>query len=207
MIVLSFQCASATDLKRILRAIEKEDYTRALELLDKDLGEFPVNPGSKLIYAKLLSTDTLPFYDLAGSRKLISSALEDLGKADPKTMEEFVKLGFSKSDIEETFADIRNQTYDQYSTQNSVIAYREFLELYTDAPQKETALGKIDSLAYIQTMEVNTWQDYEKYLTDYPNSIYTYEAKEKYDLLLFQERVASRLPSGITPVWPKLFSA
>ncbi len=190
--LFSQQIHGATDLKKIIRAIQKQDFIKALELLDDDLREYPVNPGSKLIYARLLSADTLDFYDLDKSRRFINEALADYENADPKLLEEFVKLGFAKNDLTETYDSIREKTFNTLATENSVNSYISFLNIYPDSPQRDLAIKRRDSLAYDEARQVNTWPAYEKYLNEYPQSIYGYEARQKYELLLFQERVASR---------------
>ena len=62
-----------------------------------------MNPGSKWIYAQLLSTDSLPFYDLEKSRDYINDALGDLESANEEQLEDFIKLEFDKGNLMKTF--------------------------------------------------------------------------------------------------------
>ena len=50
---------NAQDLKRVLKTLEKRDIEKAKELLESQISKDSINPGSKWMYARLLSSDCL----------------------------------------------------------------------------------------------------------------------------------------------------
>ena len=77
LILCGFWYAQGKDLKKIFRALDKEDLPKALELISESLSEQPVNPGARYVLAELLATDSLTLFDLDSARQTIWQALED----------------------------------------------------------------------------------------------------------------------------------
>ena len=60
--LISHLMVNAQDLKRVLKTLEKRDIEKAKELLESQISKDSINPGSKWMYARLLSSDSLPQY-------------------------------------------------------------------------------------------------------------------------------------------------
>ena len=76
---------NAQDLKRVFRALEKEDVAKAKELLESQISKDSINPGSRWMYARLLSCDSLSeYYDLDQARIYAQQAAVDFQRADGK---------------------------------------------------------------------------------------------------------------------------
>ena len=57
--LISHLMVNAQDLKRVLKTLEKRDIEKAKELLESQISKDSINPGSKWMYARLLSSDCL----------------------------------------------------------------------------------------------------------------------------------------------------
>ncbi len=191
LIVTFISAYAANDLRRILRALEKSDLEKALEIIEKSLSDIDINPGTEWIYSDLLSNDTLEIYDLDQARDLINEAINNYPRAEEKLIEEITKLGFDRSHLDSTFLKIRKISFRDVLDTNAITSYRWYLNTYPDAPEKSLALAKIDSIAFLNAKSVNTWQAYQDYYINYPNSIYRNQANDKYEILLFKEHTAS----------------
>ena len=76
--LISHLVVNAQDLKRVLKTLEKRDIAKAIELLDSQISKDSINPGSKWMYARLLSCDSLPqYYDLDEARIYGQQAITD----------------------------------------------------------------------------------------------------------------------------------
>ena len=91
----------AQDLKRVIRTLEKGDITKAKELLEIQISKDSINPGSRWMYARLLSCDSLPqYYDLDQARTYGQQAVSDFQQANEKIKLAFIETPFSLLDIQ-----------------------------------------------------------------------------------------------------------
>ena len=92
---------NAQDLKRVLKTLEKRDIEKAKELLESQISKDSINPGSKWMYARLLSSDSLPqYYDLDQARIYGQRAITDFQEANKKMKLAFTTASFNILDIE-----------------------------------------------------------------------------------------------------------
>ena len=180
---------NAQDLKRVLKTLEKRDVAKAKELLESQISKDSINPGSKWMYARLLSCDSLPqYYDLDQARIYGQRAITDFQEADKKMKLAFTTASFNLLDIEKTNTDIENQTYDKILSQYTMGGFRFFLSLYPKSIYAESILYKIDSLAFDSVKQINNWKSYENYIKMYSTSRFSDQAKARYERLLFNEK-------------------
>ena len=119
---------NAQDLKRVLKTLEKRDVAKAKELLESQISKDSINPGSKWMYARLLSCDSLPqYYDLDQARIYGQRAITDFQEADKKMKLAFTTASFNLLDIEKTNTNIENQTYDKILSQYTMDGFHFFL--------------------------------------------------------------------------------
>ena len=153
---------NAQDLKRVFRAIEKEDVAKAKELLESQISKDSINPGSRWMYARLLSCDSLSeYYDLDQARIYAQQAAVDFQRADEKIKLAFIMAPFSLLDIEKTNTDIENQTYEKVLSRYTLDAFHSFLSLYPKSAYNEGIFYNIDSLAFDSVTQIHNWKSYE----------------------------------------------
>ena len=180
---------NAQDLKRVLKTLEKRDIAKAKELLESQISKDSINPGSKWIYARLLSCDSLPqYYDLDQARIYGQRAITDFQEANKKIKLAFTTASFNLLDIEKTNTDIENQTYEKILSQYTMDGFHFFLSLYPQSIYAESILYKIDSLAFDSVKQINNWKSYENYVKLYSTSRFSNQAKARYEQLLFREK-------------------
>ena len=180
---------NAQDLKRVLKTLEKRDIVKAKELLESQISKDSINPGSKWMYARLLSCDSLPqYYDLDQARIYGQRAITDFQEADKKMKLAFTTASFNLLDIEKTNTNIENQTYEKILSQYTMDGFHFFLSLYPKSIYAESILYKIDSLAFDSVKQINNWESYENYIKMYSTSRFSDQAKARYERLLFKEK-------------------
>jgi len=183
---------NAQDLKRVFRALEKEDAAKAKELLEIQISKDSINPGSRWMYARLLSCDSLPeYYDLDEARIYAQQAVVDFQRADEKIKLAFIMAPFSLLDIEKTNTDIENQTYEKVLSRYTLDAFHSFLSLYPKSAYSEEFFYKIDSLAFDSVTQIHNWESYENYVRVYSTSRFSERAQAHYERLLYEEKTAN----------------
>ena len=180
---------NAQDLKRVFKTLEKKDITKAKELLESQISKDSINPGSKWIYARLLSCDSLPqYYDLDQARIYGQRAITDFQEANKKMKLAFTTASFSLRDIEKTNTDIENQTYEKILSQYTMNSFHFFISIYPKSIYTKNILYNIDSLAFDSVKQIHTWRSYENYTKIYSKSRFSAQAKAYYERLLFEEK-------------------
>ena len=183
---------NAQDLKRVFRALEKEDVAKAKELLESQISKDSINPGSRWMYARLLSCDSLPeYYDLDQARIYAQQAVVDFQRADEKIKLAFIMAPFSLLDIEKTNTDIENQTYEKVLSRYTLDAFHSFLSLYPKSAYSEEFFYNIDSLAFDSVTQIHNWESYENYVKVYSTSRFSERAQAHYERLLYEEKTAN----------------
>lgn len=190
-LTFTFHVALAVNLKRILRAIEKGDYVKAIEFLEEEIKEEPVNPGAYFIYADLLSVDTLPYYDLDKAREYIRIAINQYDTVPEDIIEELEKANIRLFSLENTYDQIRKKTFERSLSLNTLEAYNAFINLYPNSEQTYTAIDKRDSIAYENAKAIHTWEAYRSYVDTYPQSRFKPIAAVRYQRLLYLDRTKS----------------
>lgn len=189
--LISINVAFAVNLKRIIRAIEKQEFARAIEWLDEEINEEPYNPGAYLLYAQLVAADTLPFYDMEKARRYITTAIEQHDTASLEIKEDLKRAGIYSITFDNTYDEIKEHTFELIQKENTQQAYERFLDLYPDSQEAYIAVAKRDSIAYERTLEKDTWQAYKQYFSKYPNSRFAPIAEVRYHRHLYQEKTGS----------------
>ncbi|MFY0689016.1 MAG: WG repeat-containing protein [Cyclobacteriaceae bacterium] len=178
----------AADIKRALRAIDKEDYEKAFELMADNLEENEKDAPTKWLLAEIFSTDSLEYYQLDSARSLIREALSDFEEIGEDDLEDFNKLGYSFSHLQDTDNKIENLTYNRSKRTSSIRSYNFFLSTYPSSRFTADVIGARDSIAYDSVTAVNTWMAYQGFMFEYPNAKQFDRAEEKYEWLIFQEK-------------------
>ena len=182
----------ADDLKRIMRLLEKSDIQKAVESLKNGLKESPNHAGYLWIAAEINSTDTLSFYNLDSAYILIKQALVYYDSADQDQLKAFEKVALNMSDLIATDQKIRNLHWVKTQQSLSIEAILSFRKKYPEAPQETEAIYLRDSLAYEQAKNIHSWQSYQTYIEQYPQSAYYQAAREQYEYLLYNDKTGDR---------------
>tara|TARA_B110000046_G_scaffold153008_1_gene162373 strand:+ start:233 stop:2839 length:2607 start_codon:yes stop_codon:yes gene_type:complete len=192
LLLIPHLIVNAQDLKRVFRTLEKEDVAKAKELLESQIAKDSINPGSRWMYARLLSCDSLPkYYDLDQARIYGQQAVADFQQADEKMTLAFITASFNLFDIEKTNTDIENQTYEKALYQYTMDAFHSFLSLYPKSIFTKGLLYNIDSLAFDSVTQIHNWRSYENYVKEYSTSRFSDHAKARYERLLYEEKTTN----------------
>jgi hypothetical protein len=188
----------ADQMKRILRLLERSEIEKAVEALREGLQEESNHAGYLWIAADLVSSDSLPYYDLDSAYILIKNAFVGYDSASEDQIRDFEKIPFDRSLIERSDANIRDLHWDRTQLALSHDALTEFNMKYPDAPQRLLADFQIDSLGFEAAVLQGTWQAYLDYQRKYPGSKFNDQAEGRYQRLLYQDKTGTGSEESLT---------
>jgi len=75
---------------------------------------------------------------------------------------------------------------------NTEKSYQDFISRHTFARERAAAIELRDEVAFVNVLRQNSYQGFEKYLNQYPQSLRAREAKDRYEKLLFESRTRDK---------------
>ncbi len=180
----------ARDLKRVLRAIEKGDYPKTIELIEEALALQPVNPGVKYVLAELMTYDSLPIYNMDSARIRIREAMDDYAIATYDDLEELSKNGIGIDDFEGLASKIERMHYQRALHNHGVADFEEFMDLYPLSDRVPHFVRLRDSLVWEDVRPRFSVQEHKDFMQTYPRSHLVPAVKVAYDSLLFFNQTA-----------------
>ncbi len=175
----------AKDLRRIIRAIEKGDLEKTMELIEESLLEQPVNPGAKYYLARHLTYDSLPFFDIDSARLVIDEALVDYENATYKDLEELSRNSLGLVDIQALSGEIEGLHWRRCLDSMQIDYFELFLSQYPISDYVLLAREKRDSLYWDDIRSNYDLQEYAGFLETFGSSHLQSEVRSAYDSLLY----------------------
>ncbi len=191
LVICGFWYAYGKDLKKIFRALDKEDLPKALELISESLLEQPVNPGARYVLAELLATDSLTLFDLDSARVTIWQALEDYEIADEDELEDLEKNRVSLNDIQTLDTLIRDKHFTRALDNHTITGFEAYMGWYPKDLRNLKLVKLRDSLVWKDVKPQYTSKSYQQFFLKYPESYYAPEARFGFDSLLYLEETSS----------------
>jgi hypothetical protein len=186
--VFCFLGLFAGKIERAFEALAVFNYFEAKELFekvkDKEIVAAPY--GLSLIYGR----DDNPFYNLDSAYHYILMADTNFHKLDEKDRASIQELGLDSIQIENWKDSVDQKVYTQILNSPSVSKWARYIDRHQDAKQIEAATAARDRLAFQYAKEINSSSAYQKYVSTYPNSAYSFEAKNLYEQRLFEEQTS-----------------
>ncbi|KAA3650637.1 MAG: WG repeat-containing protein [Bacteroidetes bacterium] len=172
-------------IDRGFEALSIYDYFKAKKLFYKSLkrNELASAYGLSLIYGR----NDNPFYNLDSAYKYVALADTLLLNIDEKLSKKLVKLNVDSSAIVSWKDTIDFKVFKKIVKTNTIEGFQYYIDKHDDSKQKNIAIHKRDSLAFLNAKKNNTSFSYYTFMETYPQSIYKVEAKNRYEERLFYE--------------------
>ncbi|MFT6865903.1 MAG: hypothetical protein ACJA08_000729 [Cyclobacteriaceae bacterium] len=183
----SFHC-QAQNLRRIAKSIEKSEYDKLLEQIDKALEKDSTNFGAMYFKAVYYLHNSLNQYNLDSARIFINQSLEFRSSMTAEQSDDWSKTEFPIFVIDSTKSKIINLSFENALNPPSVGSMQLFLKLFPDSRLEKRVIYLRDSLAFDIALGVDSWIKYQEYTKEYPNSPFTVKALEYYEILLFKDK-------------------
>ncbi|MEQ8907974.1 MAG: WG repeat-containing protein [Vicingaceae bacterium] len=178
----------AGKIERAYEALEVFNYFKAKELFDKvkdkDIVAAPF--GLSVIYGR----NDNPFYNLDSAFHYILQADSNYLKLVPKGIEDLHELDVDSMRIENWKDSIDRKVFEKIAANPSVSLWETYINKHFDSPYLQQAIEARDQLAFAFAKEKNTADAYQFFIQTYPNSKQYYEAKNLFELRLYEEQTS-----------------
>lgn len=192
-ILLLFPMLSlAGGLDRIKRAIEKGDYEKAFELIEKNSEKEPKNPGLNYFRALIFQTSTFHGYNLDSARLAVNIANNDIFSASDELIEELREDGVTTAKIDDLQAKIRDFQFQQLLEDVSIENVKLFRLKYPSSVYDDLLEYKRDSIIFLQVKLRRNKSSLDQFINDYPTSVFRPDASKILDTLRFEELLESK---------------
>lgn len=179
--------------------MEKGKWVKAHYSIKKAIRKDSVNPEAKLVYAQWYFKSANPDFHIDSAYKYTLASLHDYTQEDQRQRERMSRFPLDSLILIQLREQIDSAAFERAKNINTEASYISFLEQFTYAKQKESAIELRDEVAFLDALKVNTYQSFYKYLNKYPKSLRVEEATARYEKLLFEEKTNDgKLKSFIT---------
>lgn len=175
------------NLDRIRRAIEKMEYEKAYELIERARLKAPSDPGVDYFASLLYFTKPYDSYNLDSARKYVNNSIEKFSLIDEEASLDLKDDGITISVVEELGDDIRDRMYRQLQNNLNVVDIENFMAIYSRSPYEEELVFKRDSIVFLDVRNDDKIESYEGFLANYTTESYREISIVRLDELRFDE--------------------
>lgn len=171
--------------KKAFKLLEKGDYVKLEELLQKSIEKDSINAGAKYLYSLLFLTTKYPDYNIDTAYYFINEAIDNYARHDEKVIEDLVKLGINDSSFSAQKLEIEAHAFSRAKEQHTIDKYNFFLNKFSGNIHSESAFALRNEIAYNDAVKQNTYEALQYFMLNYPDALQVEDAKTKYEELLY----------------------
>ncbi len=178
--------------KKAFKLLEKGDYIKLVELLQKSIEKDSSNSGAKYIFSLLFLTPKYPEYDIDTSYYFINAAIADFEVHDEKEIESLGKLDINDSILHHQKAEVELQAFRRAKALHTIKDYNYFLVHFNGAIQTENAVELKNEIAYQNAVSSNTFEAFQYFIYNYSDAAQITDAKIKFEELLYRTKTEDK---------------
>jgi hypothetical protein len=171
--------------KRAFKMLEKGEYDKLIELLDKSIEKDSINTGAKYVYSLLYLTPKFPGYDIDKSYRFINEAIDDFALHDEKMIEDLAKLDINEASLNQQKLQVEQHAFRRAKAKHTIDDYNFFIKEFDAAIQSDSAVSFRNEIAYDDAVKADTYEAFQHFMHTYPEAAQIEEAREKYEELLY----------------------
>ncbi|UXP30951.1 WG repeat-containing protein [Reichenbachiella agarivorans] len=191
LLILFVHMVHADRSKQALRAIEKEDYDKAKEYLQRSYDKDSLNPLVSYSYAKLYVAQTYEGQDLDIANDYILHAFLLLPNRTEAHTNEIEKADLTLQSFDQLKDEIDSLAYMRADTLHDVAQLEHFILHHGTAAQVPAAIAQRDSIRFKEAEVDGTWQAYQAFMNAYPDANQFPIAKIRFDKLIYESTLFS----------------
>ncbi len=178
--------------KRAFKLLEKGEYDKLIELLEKSVEKDSINTGAKYVFSLLYLTPKFPEYDIDTAYFFINSAIRDYSIHDEKIVENLNKLDINDSSLHAQKSRVEYHAFRRAKAKHTLEDYDYFLNTFNGAIQSDSAVAFRNEIAFSDAVNKNTYEAFQNFIYRYPHAVQVEEAKNKYEELLYFTKTSDR---------------
>jgi hypothetical protein len=171
--------------KRAFKLLEKGDYDKLVELLDKSIAKDSINAGARYVYSLLYLTPKYRNYSIDTAYLFINKAIADYELHTVKVKENLAKLDIDEAALSRQKLAVEQHAFRRAKAQHTLSDYNYFLMTFSGAVQSDSAIAFRNEIAFNEAVETDTYEAFQKFIHTYPDALQIEAAKKKYEELLY----------------------
>ncbi len=175
----------SAESKRAFKLLEKGEYDKLVELLQKSIEKDSTNTGAKYVYSLLYLTPEFSEFNIDTSYYFINEAITDFAIHDEKTIENLLKLDINDSTLKDQKRSVETYAFRRAKAKQTIDDYNYFLEQFSSAIQTDSAITFRNEIAYNDAVRLDTYESFQYFIHKYPEAIQIEDANVKYEELLY----------------------
>ena len=173
------------------KQIQKGDFEKARELLDKELEKDSISAGAFHVYSLYYFSDNNPGYHLDSAYYFVQLALEQYPNSPEKDAENWAKDGISEESAQKLQSNIEAKGFGNARKDHTVVAYQSFIDRFPKAQEVPNAIELRDELAWQHAQAENTLVSYQAFIDHFPKANQKKTAIQKRDQIIYQNETKS----------------
>jgi hypothetical protein len=195
-LAISFTATSAR-ADRVLNALsqlQKNEFSKAKELIDKELEKETQSAGAWQVLSLYYFSEKNPAYSIDSAYASVLKAIEFFPQNNPKDTATWAKKYISLSTAHKLKADIEAAAFIEAQKNKQITDVQLFIERFPTASEILQAIKIRNEWAWQNALQINTIEAYQAFLNNYPEAEQKNQAISVRDKLIFnQETQSARL--------------
>lgn len=186
-----FQLLVFGTIDKIQKALEKKEFDKAEELIQRGYEKEPNNPGVNYYHALLLFDSTYDGFDADSARIIINKAITKYEEAPEELVSEINEEGITIENIQQLSDRIKNYLFQTTLKDVTLSSIESFRLKYPSSIFDAVLVFKRDSIIFDTIRSVNTKEGYIGFINQYPTSIFKVVADSLLDVLRYEDLEAN----------------
>jgi len=187
----SYPPTQTDNLEKALTALREKDFNSAKNLIDQIITKNSFDAGGYYALAIYYADSDNKSYDYFKAFEYLILAEKYYSTLTTKEHAKLQKLGITLHEMQKAKQLTGQKAIQQAIASQSPAAIDKVLATFASLPDVVTkATAYKYETAFAEVQHTNTYQAYQNFFVKYPNAPQTPEAKEKYELLLFENLTA-----------------
>jgi WG containing repeat len=170
----------------------KGKWEPAKQLLKKAINKDSTNVEATFTLAEWFFVKANAAYQIDSAQHYVNSSLRLFINLSAKQKERLQRIELDSNHLIYFREQVDSAAFEQAKNLNTEKSYSHFIEHFTTARQKSSAIELRDEIGFLEALKINTWKSFQVYLKTYPTSHRRDEAQERYEKLLFEEKTRDR---------------
>jgi WG containing repeat len=170
----------------------KGKWEPAKQLLKKAMSKDSTNVEATFTLAEWFFAKANAAYQIDSAHHYVNLSLHLFINLSTKQKERLQRIELDSNRLIYFREQVDSAAFDQAKNLNTEKSYSHFIEHFTTARQKSSAIELRNEIGFLEALKINTWKSFQVYLKTYPTSHRRGEAQERYEKLLFEEKTHDR---------------
>jgi hypothetical protein len=174
--------------RQLTSRMQKGKWKSAEESLRKVIRKDTLHAEARFLLSRFYFSDRNPSRNIDSAYQYTLLAMRDFSATPAKEKDRLKRVPLDSLILIGQRKKIDSAAFERAKALNTEKAYADFLEKFTLAVERASAIELRDEVAFVDALKVNTYSGYYDYLQKYPASLRAREARERYEKGLYYDK-------------------